>query len=957
MKGGEKVKVKVDGKELDLLPDVDLATNLRLNGFYIPGFCSMGELDPYGACRLCLIESGGKLLTACSITPQEGMEIFTSTSRVIAARKKALELILSDHVGDCIAPCKDACPAHSDVQGYIALIALGKYHEAVKLMKESYVLPAVLGRVCPAFCESKCRRNLVDEPVAIRALKRFAADEDLKDPWMPEIKEERDEKVAVVGSGPAGLACAYYLRVKGYKVTLFEKMPELGGMMRYGIPEYRLPKDILARDIKTITDLGIEVRTNCALGKDFRLEDLKYDCVFLATGAWKSRPIGVEGEDLRGVIHGTDFLVSLNRKEKIDLGKKVIVIGGGNTAIDCARSALRLGCEVTLCYRRSRAEMPANDEEVNEAEEEGVKLLLLTNPVRFIGKERLERAELIRMELGEPDASGRRKPIPVEGSNFVLDVDSAILALGQEADEELLSSLGIESERGKARADPETLEVKDNIFVGGDLYLGPSTVIESIASGRRAAMMIDLKIKGKLEDIRKPWTGDEDIHNFLLDYHPYNHWRDVSEKDYEHVERKRRINIPVRRAEERKNDFLEVEQTIKDAKEVTKEAERCMSCGCMKAFTCLLREYSMIYGAEQKHRAQKKFEIDESNPYITLDNNKCVLCGKCVRLSQEITGEGTVDYLNRGSLTKISPAPGFDLSNTEFFGNALDLCPTGALVEKIQLAKPGPWKTKPIATVCNRCGLGCEMNIEERDGIMVRVSSRTPSWNLGYLCDRGRFEREERAEPRLGTEKISFERATEIAKKKLKNCAIIIASDITIEEAKRIKEIASEHGLPVGSTAEKGISTASYEDILRAERIKVDADLSRYPVLKIFLKDKIITEANPEVAIVEAPAEPEEIPTLILHEGVNDVGLLNLGISGIPEAESYLVVGRLNRKLDRFTAVLGSGDYADLLIPSFSWFEKKGTVINPANMELKVNGYGSRYNVEGLIETLERLIP
>ncbi|WP_456321265.1 FAD-dependent oxidoreductase, partial [Palaeococcus sp. (in: euryarchaeotes)] len=412
------VKVTINGKEFDVPEEKPLIEFLR-EITHIPGFCYNEAIDPYGSCRLCLVKTARGITTSCTLKPTEGLSIETLSDEVIEMRRTALELILSDHYGDCIGPCQQGCPAHSDVQGYLALIAMERYHDAVKLMKEKFILPAVLGRVCPAFCEDECRRNLVDEPLAIRQLKRFAADYDLEHgPWMPEIPPSTGKRVAVVGGGPAGLACAYYLRTMGHEVTIIEAMPQLGGMMRYGIPPYRLPRDILDKDIKTVIDTGIEVKTNTALGRDITLNELreKYDAVFLGIGAWKSRKMRIEGEELEGVMHGIEFLRKVNMGEEVKLGERVIVVGGGNTAMDVARTALRLGAEVTVVYRRSRKEMPANPREVEEAEEEGVKFMFLTNPVKIIGKEKVEEVELIKMKLGEPDASGRRRPIPIEGS-------------------------------------------------------------------------------------------------------------------------------------------------------------------------------------------------------------------------------------------------------------------------------------------------------------------------------------------------------------------------------------------------------------------------------------------------------------------------------------------------------------------------------------------------------------
>ncbi|AIU69684.1 glutamate synthase [Thermococcus eurythermalis] len=935
------VKIKVNGKEVEAPEGRPLIELLREMG-HVPGFCYNEELDPYGSCRLCLISTKRGVTTSCTLKPVEGLEVETLTDEVVSMRKTALELILSNHYGDCIGPCQDACPAHSDVQGYLALIAMGKYHEAVKLMKEKYILPAVLGRVCPAFCEDACRRNLVDEPLAIRQLKRFAADYDLEHgPWMPEIPPSTGKRIAVVGGGPAGLACAYYLRLKGHEVTIIEAMPELGGMMRYGIPPYRLPKDVLDRDIATVINTGIEVKTNTALGRDVSLEELRerYDAVFLGVGAWRSRKMGIPGEELEGVMHGIEFLRKVNMGEKVELGERVIVVGGGNTAMDVARTALRLGAKVTVVYRRSKAEMPANEREVEEAMEEGVEFMFLTNPVKIIGDGKVEEVELVKMRLGEPDSSGRRRPIPIEGSEFRVKADNVILAIGQYCDEEFLKSLGIEARRGKALVDEVTLQTSvPGVFAGGDLVLGPSTVIESIATGRRAAIMIDLYLKGKLEKAKAVLTepekhieevlSDDDLYNVLFDLRPYNHWKRVTEKDYEHVERKPRAKVKLLDPEKRKRTFEEVEPALTE-EQVLEEAKRCMSCGCMEVFRCKLREYATLYNARQDafEGEGNKFEIDESHPWVTLDNNKCVLCGQCVRFTHEIAGEGVLDYLYRGFKTRVSPPPGDGLGEVEgkFIGEMIDLCPVGAITEKLPFVKPGPWKTKTVKTVCNGCSFACEMGIEVYDGMLVRASRVENSWN-GHLCDYCRFARpwaEDLAGPLLNGEPVSWEEAKQFIEKG--DYALILTPELTNEEIARLKAFAEEKGIPIGSTVSGGISTATLEDIRKAKRVLLKADPKKFPLLKILLRGKEIVEEGYEVAILEG-GEPLDVPTLILHEGVNAVGLLKAGVTGIPESKAYVVVGRTKLELD--------GDV--LVVPTGLWAERSGTVTNAFGMELKV---------------------
>ncbi|WP_010479596.1 NAD(P)-binding protein [Thermococcus zilligii] len=936
------VKITLNGKEMEVPAEKPLIESLR-GVTHVPGFCYTEELEPYGSCRLCLVSTPRGVTTSCTLRPTEGLSVETLSDEVVSMRKTALELILSDHYGDCIGPCQNACPAHSDVQGYLALIAMGKYHEAVRLMKEKYILPAVLGRVCPAFCEEACRRNLVEEPLAIRQLKRFAADYDLEHgPWMPEIPPSTGKKVAVVGGGPAGLACAYYLRTMGHEVTIIEAMPELGGMMRYGIPPYRLPRDVLDKDIATVINTGIEVKTNTALGRDVTLEELreKYDAVFLSIGAWRSGKLGIPGEELGGVMHGIEFLRKVNTGERVELGEHVIVVGGGNTAMDVARTALRLGAKVTVVYRRSRAEMPANEREVEEAMEEGVEFLFLTDPVRILGDGRVEEVELIKMRLGEPDASGRRRPIPVEGSEFRVKADNVILAIGQYCDEEFLRSLGIEAKRGKAVVDEVTLQTNlEGVFAGGDLVLGPSTVIESIATGRRAAIMIDLYLKGKLRKAREVLTepekhieevlADEDLRRVLFDLKPYNHWKKATEKDYEHVERKPRAKVRLPEPERRKGTFEEVEPALTEG-QVLEEAKRCMSCGCMEVFRCKLREYATLYNARQEafEGEGNRFEIDESHPWITLDNNKCVLCGQCVRFTHDVAGEGVLDYLFRGFKTRISPPPGESLGDMEglFLGEMIDLCPVGAITEKLPFVKPGPWKTKPVKTVCNGCSFACEMNVEVYNGILVRASRAEDSWNK-HLCDLCRFARPwagDLAGPLLNGKPVSWEEARRFIEGK--DYALVLTPELTNEEIAFFRAFAERNGIPVGSTVSGGLSTATLDDIKKARRVLLKAEPEKYPLLRILLKGKEIVDEGYDVAILEE-GEPLDVPTLVLHPGVNAAGLIKAGITGIPKAGAYVVIGRTEKELP--------GEV--LILPAGLWAAKEGTVTNAFGMELRVS--------------------
>ena len=401
------------------------------------------------------------------------------------------------------APCTLTCPAEINVQGYVQLIKMGKYEEAVKLIMERLPLPGVLGRVCPHPCETKCRRAELDESVAICNLKRFAADQVDLGTISPPLVEAKSDKVAIIGSGPAGLACAYHLALKGYRPTIFEALPKAGGMLRVGIPDYRLPKDILDREIDNILRLGVELKTDTALGRDFTLDELLeegYKAVFLGIGCHVGKPLGIPGEEAQGVIQGVEFLRRANLKEPLTVGKRLAVIGGGNVAIDVACTARRLGSEVTIVYRRSREEMPAFAHEIEQATCEGVEIVYLAAPLKTVTDHDGKVTGLIcqKMELGEPDASGRRKPVPIEGAEFELPVDMVVPAIGQEAAQGPLAACGVKLSRwGTIEVNEVTYETsRPGVFAAGDVHTGPWIAIEAVGGGIEAAESIDRYLRG-----------------------------------------------------------------------------------------------------------------------------------------------------------------------------------------------------------------------------------------------------------------------------------------------------------------------------------------------------------------------------------------------------------------------------------------------------------------------------
>jgi len=402
------------------------------------------------------------------------------------------------------APCQNTCPAGVDVPIYVDLVRQGRFADAYEEIMRENPLPVVCGRVCNHPCESKCRRAQLDDPIAIRELKRFASDYAMSlngSRPRQQPKAKTGKKVGVVGAGPAGLSASYYLALQGHTVTVYEALPVAGGMLAVGIPEYRLPKEQLAKDIEAIRSMGVEIRTGVKIGKDISWETLKsqHDAVFVGIGSHKDQGMGIPGEELDGVIPGVTFLRDIALGKKQDLaGKKVIVVGGGNVAMDAARSARRLGAEsVTVVYRRRREDMPAQVEEIEAAEEEGIVFNMMVNPTLVKGDGKVESVTCVLMKAGEFDASGRRRTSPVEGSEFSYPCDVFIPAIGQTTDFEGFAESGLEVGRNVFKADSKTMATnEDGVFAGGDCVSGPATVIEAIEAGKKAARAIHAFLGG-----------------------------------------------------------------------------------------------------------------------------------------------------------------------------------------------------------------------------------------------------------------------------------------------------------------------------------------------------------------------------------------------------------------------------------------------------------------------------
>ncbi len=475
------------------------------------------------------------------------------------------------------AACTVNCPAGVNAQAFIAMTMHERYDEAIEIVRRAIPFPGVLGRVCVSFCETGCARGEYDESLSIRNLHRFLADHERENGTTPEVTPNitHGEKVAVVGSGPAGIGCAYHLAKMGYPVTVYEKRKELGGLLRYAIPEYRLPREILDEEIDFVRKMGVEFKPHTIVfSSDYLLKE-GYKAVFLATGASKSNQLKIKGEDAKGVFHAIDFLDKTASGETVSVGEHVAVIGGGDAAIDSARVAMRLGAkEVTLVYRRSQVELPAIPSEVEDARQEGVRMMMLTQPTQILTKGgAVSGLKCIRMKLGEEDRSGRRRPVPVPDSELSLSVDSIIIAIGQSVDPaEIHKGLDID-EWGTIVADPVSLETsKKGVFAGGDVVLGPATAVKAVGMGKEAAISIDRYLKG--EDLKK---GREGIHYKIAE----------PRVDEANFERAPRAEMPKQTISKRRENFSEVETGF-DADTAIEESGRCLGCSvCCECLQCV----------------------------------------------------------------------------------------------------------------------------------------------------------------------------------------------------------------------------------------------------------------------------------------------------------------------------------------------------------------------------------
>ncbi len=877
------VRVNINNRELTADEGSTILKIALDNGIEIPNLCYGEKLKTYGACGMCVVEVEGnpKLVRACSTPAVNGMIIKTDTKRTISARKTALTLLSSDHRGDCRPPCVNACPAHTDCQGYVGLVANGQYEEAIKLVKNVIPLPASIGRVCPHPCETACRRANVDEPIAIADIKRFIGDIDINNgTYVPDMEEHTGKTVAVIGAGPAGISCAYFLAAKGHKVALYEDKPYPGGMLRYGIPQYRLPKELLDAEINTLTKMGVDLKCNVKLGEDITIAYLKktYDAVFIAIGAWASMNMGCEGEDKEGVMGGIEFLRKATLAEPIYLGQNVAVIGGGNTAMDVARTAVRLGAEhVQVLYRRTKDEMPAEDIEIEEAEEEGVEFVYLVAPIEVI--EENGRAKAVRcqkMKLGDPDKSGRRKPEPIPGDEVTIPADLIVSAIGQRVNAENVKELEL-TKKGTISANANTFETSmPGIFAGGEAVTGPKIAIESIAQGKNAAHIIDSYLNGEITSVANPCYIEQE---------------DLTPEDFADREKKDREHLKVLPAKTRKMSFEAISDTFDEAAAV-KEASRCLECGCHDYFDCKLVKYIGKYDIDTKaikgetHREEEK----DTHPFIKRNAEKCILCGLCFRVCEEVTGVTALGLLDRGFNSVVIPEFGLPLEKSACIscGHCIDVCPTGACMEKEAIKKQVPVELENTASICSYCGAGCNINYQSK-GNLVFKSLPNKKNGEETLCVKGRFgiyhinDDKRLLKPIIrrddNTVEAEFDDAIALAAKKLQlirgrygknSVAMFVTPRLTNEEAYVAKKIADKLDTEIVGTMavkeESGIkavlgcnaSTNSFDELNNTDLIISIGNVEEnHHVLGVKIKDlaanrvKLVSISNSDTRMAE----------------------------------------------------------------------------------------------------------
>ena len=739
------VTLKINGFEIVAEEGLTILEVAQRADIFIPTLCRINGKNSEVPCEMCIVEIEGMNghVRSCVALAKDGMAVVTDSDNLKNLRQEKLAKISNHHFGDCKAPCNLTCPGQINVQGYIAHVSKGQYEEALRLIYERNPFPFSVGRVCPRFCETRCRRILVDEPVSINHLKRFVSDWtmthhiDLKTPRA----KITGKRVAVIGGGPAGLTSAYYLARNGHDVTVIEAMPKLGGMLQYGIPEYKIPRNVLHFETNMILRMGISVRLSQKWGRDFTLQDLKdqgYNAILLAIGTGVDKKLVIPGATLPSVLHAAQFLKDVACGRNKDYGRRAAVIGGNNIAMETARTLLRCGVdEVTIIYPRAQEEMPANQRVIKEAEQEGVQFLLMASPVCIQENENQSLdVELIRMRLGEPNARGTRLPEAIPGSSNRIEVDTIVSSLGLMASEEPFSGGKMEEElvlspKNTIKASPrDSLTSVSGVFAAGDAVNGPRTVIQAVVSARRAA---------------------ENIHAFVMDEGKFpadsrfnftrgKSFDDVRLSNFDGVNIKLREKMPGRPPEIAVQDFDEVNLGYTEQQAI-READRCLSCGCTAFDRCNLKPLDIDFGVnilKTGMGTKPVYQKDDSHPTIAVDLNKCIFCQRCMNSCE-------YDALEISSGAMDEHGIPLDLKlifndNCVSCGKCVDNCSTGSLSKKDTLVPIISENVREVRSTCPYCGAGCQIILKVKGGTIMEVTAdpeQAP--NYGALCVKGRF--------------------------------------------------------------------------------------------------------------------------------------------------------------------------------------------------------------------------
>jgi formate dehydrogenase major subunit len=762
------IRIEVDGRVVEGRDGQTILEVCRDNGIEVPTLCYEPKLPGFGACRMCVVEVEGEQHPpiSCSRAAEAGMVVQTQTEEVRRLRRTNLELIFSDHNAYCLPPCQNKCPSHIDIPGFLKANAEGNFREGARIFKRTIPFPSVLGRVCPAPCEEHCRRDEVDEAIAIRDSHRYHGDQVLRqmldeglDPPVPfELQPKSGRRAAVIGSGPAGMAAAYYLLIAGHEVTVYERDPAPGGMLRYGIPQYRLPKiEVLDAEYESVTRLGGRIVCNQGLGRDFTLDDLQnqgYDAVVVAIGCYDTNELGIPGEDADGVFDGLEYLrtATLGLEVPGHRGSRVVVIGGGFTSMDCTRTSIRQGAsEVTLVYRRDMKDMPASNE-VHEAIEEGATTIFQAGPTRILTDERgkVNGVEFIRMALGEPDASGRRRPEPAPGTEFTIPCDRVLLAIGQGPELDWIGpgNQGVSATRQRRlKADAVTFETgRPGVFGTGDVRIGAATVVQAVAEGRRAAYAVDAYLQGQdLAAIRTRQTLAEPQPEFL------------SIVPFTSEAKEPRYRLKAMDPEVRNRSYVEYEIPY-SPEEAVAESTRCLQCTCEAIGFCDLRRLGIEYGttlqtlepghdhgAGYRSVTENRFTginhdylRDDSHAFILREPSRCIDCGRCANVCAEVVGAACYDFMRIGFDTLVTTPLDMSLNDTPCVscGRCAETCPTGALMPKPRVLQ----KYEVDESRCILCGIcvdACPYDAL-RDGAdfeLSHVSRSDPNVDLLALAE------------------------------------------------------------------------------------------------------------------------------------------------------------------------------------------------------------------------------